>query len=121
MHSTPDGTAIAFVDEAGKVGILDLELQQVASAPFVALSEPLYVFFSLLSLGMLASHIRQPRWTTLLGAALLCGAGVLTRYAGWALVPAGVVHSTVNVPPLRLASSRTWALPWQDVTLRPAG
>ena len=57
----------------------------------IALSEPLYVFFSLLSLGMLASHIRRPSWRLLVGAALLCGAGVLTRYAGWAMVPAGAV------------------------------
>jgi hypothetical protein len=57
----------------------------------IALSEPLYVFFSLLCLGMLTSHIRRPSWRMLIGAALLCGAGVLTRYAGWAMVPAGGV------------------------------
>jgi 4-amino-4-deoxy-L-arabinose transferase-like glycosyltransferase len=57
----------------------------------IALSEPLYVTLSLLSLGMLASHLRRPRWGMLFGAALICGAGVLTRYAGWALVPAGGV------------------------------
>ena len=57
----------------------------------IALSEPLYVTFSLLALGMLASHLRQPSWAMLIGSALLCGAGVLTRYAGWALMPAGCV------------------------------
>ncbi len=40
---SPDGTALAFVDEAGTVGILDLELQQMATAPFVALSEPIWL------------------------------------------------------------------------------
>jgi hypothetical protein len=40
---SPDGTGLAFVDEAGTVGILDLELQQLASAPFVALSEPIWL------------------------------------------------------------------------------
>jgi hypothetical protein len=40
---SPDGTALAFVDEAGRVGILDLELKQLATAPFVALSEPIWL------------------------------------------------------------------------------
>jgi hypothetical protein len=40
---SPDGTALAFVDEAGTVDILDLELHQLATAPFVALSEPIWL------------------------------------------------------------------------------
>jgi hypothetical protein len=40
---SPDGSALAFIDEAGRVDILDLELQQLASAPFVALSEPIWL------------------------------------------------------------------------------
>jgi hypothetical protein len=40
---SPDGTALAFVDESGRVDILDLELQQLAAAPFVALSEPAWL------------------------------------------------------------------------------
>jgi hypothetical protein len=40
---SPDGSALAFIDEAGRVDILDLELQQLASAPFVALSEPTWL------------------------------------------------------------------------------
>jgi Big-like domain-containing protein len=40
---SPDGSAIAFIDEAGRVDILDLELQQLASAPFIALSEPTWL------------------------------------------------------------------------------
>jgi hypothetical protein len=40
---SPDGTALAFVDQAGRVAILDLELQQLASAPFIALSEPTWL------------------------------------------------------------------------------
>ena len=40
---SPDGTALAFVDEAGQVAILDLELQQLTSAAFLALSEPVWL------------------------------------------------------------------------------
>jgi hypothetical protein len=40
---SPDGTAIAFVDEAGRVGILDLEKERLTAAPFVALSEPTWL------------------------------------------------------------------------------
>jgi sugar lactone lactonase YvrE len=40
---SPDGTALAFVDEAGQVAILDLELQQLAAASFMALSEPVWL------------------------------------------------------------------------------
>ena len=40
---SPDGSALAFIDEAGRVDILDLELRQLASAPFVALSEPIWL------------------------------------------------------------------------------
>jgi hypothetical protein len=40
---SPDGTALAFVDAAGTVDIIDLELKQLTSAPFVALSEPVWL------------------------------------------------------------------------------
>lgn len=40
---SPDGTAVAFVDEAGRVSIFDLELETLASAGFVALSEPTWL------------------------------------------------------------------------------
>ena len=40
---SPDGTGVAFVDEAGLVSILDLEVEQIASAPFIALSEPTWL------------------------------------------------------------------------------
>ncbi|MDQ2853792.1 MAG: Ig-like domain-containing protein [Chloroflexota bacterium] len=40
---SPDGTAVAFVDEAGRVAILDLELKQLSSAPFVAFSAPTWL------------------------------------------------------------------------------
>lgn len=39
----PDGTALAFVDAAGRVAILDLELRQLSAAPFLALSEPVWL------------------------------------------------------------------------------
>jgi hypothetical protein len=40
---SPDGTAVAFVDEAGRVSIFDLELETLASAGFIALSEPTWL------------------------------------------------------------------------------
>jgi hypothetical protein len=40
---SPDGTAVAFVDEAGRIAILDLELRQLATAPFDGLSEPIWL------------------------------------------------------------------------------
>ena len=40
---SPDGTALAFVDDAGRVAILDLELKQLSSAPFVAFSAPTWL------------------------------------------------------------------------------
>jgi hypothetical protein len=40
---SPDGTALAFVDEAGRVAILDLELEQLTLVPFDALSEPIWL------------------------------------------------------------------------------
>lgn len=40
---SPDGTALAFVDEAGRVAILDLELKEVSAAPYLALSAPLWL------------------------------------------------------------------------------
>ena len=40
---SPDGTAVAFVDESGLVSILDLELRQLDSARFIALGEPTWL------------------------------------------------------------------------------
>ena len=40
---SPDGTALAFVDGAGRVAILDLELNELTSVPFLALSEPAWL------------------------------------------------------------------------------
>jgi hypothetical protein len=59
---SPDGTALAFVDQAGRVDILDLELQQLASAPFVALSEPTWLpdGSGVLVAGMPASPALEP-------------------------------------------------------------
>lgn len=39
---SPDGSALAFVDDAGRVGILDLLTDRLSAAPFVALSAPLW-------------------------------------------------------------------------------
>jgi len=40
---SPDGTGLAFVDEAGRLVIVDLVKRQLAAAPFVALSEPIWL------------------------------------------------------------------------------
>jgi WD40-like Beta Propeller Repeat len=40
---SPDGTALAFIDGAGRIAILDLKLRQLTTAPFVALSEPTWL------------------------------------------------------------------------------
>ncbi len=40
---SPDGTALAFVDDAGRVVILDLVKRQLSAAPFVALCEPIWL------------------------------------------------------------------------------
>jgi hypothetical protein len=40
---SPDGTALAFVDDAGRVAVLDLERNQLSSAPFVAFSAPTWL------------------------------------------------------------------------------
>lgn len=40
---SPDGTGLAFVDEQGSISILDLELKQLSTAPFVALSAPTWL------------------------------------------------------------------------------
>src|SRR5439155_23703 len=55
-----------------------------------ALSEALFIFFSLLSLGILLARIEWPSWGGVLAAALLAGAAGLTRYAA-ATVPAGAL------------------------------
>lgn len=40
---SPDGTAIAYVDDAGSVSILDLATQVVSTAPFLAEFEPIWL------------------------------------------------------------------------------
>lgn len=40
---SPDGTALAFIDESGRVAILDLEVEQLTTVPFDALSEPIWL------------------------------------------------------------------------------
>jgi len=39
---SPDGSALAFVDDAGRVAILDLETDRLSTASFVALTAPLW-------------------------------------------------------------------------------
>jgi hypothetical protein len=39
---SPDGTALAFVDDSGRVAILDLVTERLSAAPFIAFSEPVW-------------------------------------------------------------------------------
>ena len=40
---SPDGDALAFVDETGRVAIIDMTTDTVSTAPFVALGEPVWL------------------------------------------------------------------------------
>jgi hypothetical protein len=55
-----------------------------------ALSEPLFIVFTLGALGLLASYARNPSWKTLIAGAMLTSAAMLTRYAGLSLLLAGM-------------------------------
>ena len=55
-----------------------------------ALSEPLFILLALSGLVVLSAHLDRPRAALLAGASALAGAAFLTRYAGVALVVAGV-------------------------------
>ncbi len=57
----------------------------------MALSEPLFVFFGLLGLLLLASHIEKPKQGMLVASAFAVALAFLARYVGVALVAAGGV------------------------------
>jgi hypothetical protein len=40
---SPDGTALAFVDETGRIGVLELRSERLTAAPFAALSPPVWL------------------------------------------------------------------------------
>ena len=75
-----------------------------------ALSEALYFLLTLLSLGLLTASITRPRRTLIVAAALLAGAGMLTRYAGVAIIPAGAIA-------LLLVRERRWGARVVDATI----
>jgi hypothetical protein len=52
------------------------------------MSEPLFIFLSLLALWWFDDYLETRRWPMLLAAGLAVGAAALTRYAGLALIPA---------------------------------
>ncbi|MFZ6026466.1 MAG: hypothetical protein ACOYYS_02010 [Chloroflexota bacterium] len=52
------------------------------------MSEPLFIFLSLLALWWVNDYLFTRRWPPLLAAGLVVGAAALTRYAGLALIPA---------------------------------
>ena len=55
------------------------------------LSEPLFIFLSLVTILLLGLHLERPRWRLLIGAAICASLGVMTRYAGAAIAPAAVL------------------------------
>lgn len=68
--------------------ISSLPVVQVHS---MAWSEPLFLFFALLGLTLLALFLETPKWSFFTGSCAAVALSVLTRYAGFALVAAGIV------------------------------
>src|SRR5687768_9379394 len=109
LHSARFVNALLFGLNAGLLGILawrmtpSLAAGLVLSALFVssgemlqvhtvAMSEPLFIFLSLLSLWMFDLYFeRHHHWLWLILCAMFVGAAYLTRYAGLALVGTFVV------------------------------
>jgi hypothetical protein len=56
-----------------------------------AMSEPLFLLFTVAALGSLAWHLRGGRRSSLFLAVAFSGLAILTRYAGWSLILAGSV------------------------------
>jgi hypothetical protein len=68
----------------------------LASAPILvahawALSEPLFITFSLSCILLLSLYIIKPTWLLLITSSLLLGLAILTRYMGIGFLPAAVV------------------------------
>lgn len=68
----------------------------------VALSEPLFIFLSLLGLFLLAGYVESPKLPVLIASSLAIGLAFLTRYPGFALVAAGIVV-------ILFATRKTWS------------
>jgi len=57
----------------------------------MAMSEPLFIFFVLASLGMLSEYLLSPSWGWLVGSALAATLAFMTRYVGISLVTTGIL------------------------------
>ncbi len=76
----------------------------------MAWSEPLFIFFGLLGISLLALYMEKPKYLTLAAASLAVALGFLTRYAGIALVSTGVIGTL-------LLSRNTWSKKYIDTVL----
>jgi len=65
---------------------------------FEAMSEPIYLTFSFLSLGLLAQYQRDPKRKNFFGAALCSAAAYLARYVGITVVITGMVSILLFFP-----------------------
>ncbi len=86
IHRTTRSWLAAVVGQA----LILMSSTQIVLHAWV-MSEPLYIFFSLITLGCLAWYLEQASAWPLVAAAAAAGAGVLTRYAGLSLVGVGLL------------------------------
>jgi hypothetical protein len=69
----------------------------LAISPFLfsvhdrAMSEPLFIFFWLITLGTLMEHLERPSWGLLAGSAFGASLAIMTRYVGISMVPAASI------------------------------
>jgi hypothetical protein len=72
--------------------VLTITSEVVIGVHLWALSEPLYIFLSVLALVLVAAYLRSPRRMALLWAAsLVTGLALLTRFVGVSVIGAGAV------------------------------
>ncbi len=89
---------------AGTLMVLAPDMLHIHS---MALSEAPFVFFSLLTLSLLASYLDRPSIARLVASAIAASLASLTRYAGMVLIATGVLALLVFVrrPPIRRVSN----------------
>ena len=80
-------SVLAALTLAASVGFVDLHL--------VALSEPLFIWLILCSIGLLGVYFVKPSLKLLLASALLAAISVLTRYVGMAVIATGFLAIAV--------------------------
>lgn len=76
-------------------GVLAATAMPMLSVHAVALSEPVFLVVTLLSIYLLGDYLERGQWRVLASAAIMMGLACLARYAGVAGVVAGVVSIAV--------------------------